>query len=218
PGPVPDRAAEVAGRRAADRRNTGRGRRLGGPVAKAVCRTPSQRFGARPVTDWRPRRSPVDGRSHRRRAPRHPARAPGRVGGAGLHLRAIRQRHRNLADDVRPPGPSARRGGQGSRMTVTTPAATPRFSPGAIVRARGRDWIVLPGSVGDVLRLRPLSGSEEDAALIHLGVEPDVAPATFPRPTPAMEAGQEAALLLRDALVLSLRRGAGPFRSFGNLA
>lgn len=103
-------------------------------------------------------------------------------------------------------------------MTLTTTAATPRFSPGAIVRARGRDWIVLPGSVGDVLRLRPLSGSEEDAALIHLEVEPDVEPATFPRPTPAMEAGQEAALLLRDALLLSLRRGAGPFRSFGNLA
>ena len=103
-------------------------------------------------------------------------------------------------------------------MTVTTTAATPRFSPGAIVRARGRDWIVLPGGTGDVLRLRPLSGSEEDVALIHLGVEPDVQPATFPRPTPDVHASQEAALLLRDALLLSLRRGAGPFRSFGNLA
>ena len=32
------------------------------------------------------------------------------------------------------------------------------------------------------------------------------------------KAGHEAALLLRDALVLSLRRGAGPFRSFGQIA
>jgi superfamily II DNA or RNA helicase len=103
-------------------------------------------------------------------------------------------------------------------MTTTTAPATPRFAPGAIVRARGREWIVLPGGTGDVLLLRPLSGSEEDAALLHLGVEPDVQPASFPRPTADMQASQEAALLLRDALLLSLRRGAGPFRSFGNLA
>lgn len=103
-------------------------------------------------------------------------------------------------------------------MTTTTTPAMPRFAPGSVVRARGRDWIVLPGGTGDVLRLRPLSGSEEDAALLHLGLEPDVEPASFPRPTAEPQAGQEAALLLRDALLLSLRRGAGPFRSFGNLA
>ena len=34
-----------------------------------------------------------------------------------------------------------------------------RFPPGALVRARGREWIVLPGSSVDLLRLRPLSGS-----------------------------------------------------------
>jgi superfamily II DNA or RNA helicase len=69
-----------------------------------------------------------------------------------------------------------------------------------------------------VLRLRPLSGSEEDAALLHTGIEPDIAPATFPPPPVEPQAGQEAMQLLRDALLLSLRRGAGPFRSFGNLA
>lgn len=100
--------------------------------------------------------------------------------------------------------------------TTATPAA--RFAPGSLVRARGREWIVLPGSSGDVLRLRPLSGSEEDAALLHTGLEPDVVPASFPLPDGSRQAGQEAALLLRDALLLSLRRGAGPFRSFGNLA
>src|SRR6185503_12055167 len=45
-----------------------------------------------------------------------------------------------------------------------------------------------------------------------------VGDASFPRPQPAQKAGHDAALLLRDALLLSLRRGAGPFRSFGQIA
>jgi superfamily II DNA or RNA helicase len=45
-----------------------------------------------------------------------------------------------------------------------------------------------------------------------------VADASFPKPDPSQKAGHDAALLLRDALVLSLRRGAGPFRSFGQIA
>jgi len=87
------------------------------------------------------------------------------------------------------------------------------------VRARGREWIVLSGSDAEVLRVRPVSGSEEDQTLIHLGLEVEpVADASFPRPEITQKAGHDAALLLRDALVLSLRRGAGPFRSFGQIA
>jgi superfamily II DNA or RNA helicase len=87
------------------------------------------------------------------------------------------------------------------------------------VRARGREWIVLAGSDAEILRVRPISGSEEDQTFIHVGLEPEpVTDASFPRPDPAQKAGHEAALLLRDALVLSLRRGAGPFRSFGQIA
>lgn len=98
-------------------------------------------------------------------------------------------------------------------MTATT------FGPGALVRARGRDWIVLVGSDTETLRLRPVSGSEEDRTLIHLALEAEpVVEATFPRPDPTQKAGHDAALLLRDALLLSLRRGAGPFRSFGQLS
>lgn len=67
--------------------------------------------------------------------------------------------------------------------------------------------------------MRPVSGSEEDQTYIHMALEPvPVADASFPRPTPSQKAGHDAALLLRDALVLSLRRGAGPFRSFGQIA
>jgi superfamily II DNA or RNA helicase len=78
---------------------------------------------------------------------------------------------------------------------------------------------VLSGSDAEVLRVRPVSGSEEDQTLIHLGLEVEpVADASFPRPEIKQKAGHDAALLLRDALVLSLRRGAGPFRSFGQIA
>lgn len=93
------------------------------------------------------------------------------------------------------------------------------YSPGSLVRARGREWIVLTGSDRETLRVRPVSGSEEDQTLIHVALEAEpVAEATFPRPDPRQKAGHDAALLLRDALLLSLRRGAGPFRSFGQIA
>jgi superfamily II DNA or RNA helicase len=93
------------------------------------------------------------------------------------------------------------------------------YSPGSLVRARGREWIVLAGSDRETLRVRPVSGSEEDQTLIHLALEAErVAEATFPRPDPRQKAGHDAALLLRDALLLSLRRGAGPFRGFGQIA
>jgi superfamily II DNA or RNA helicase len=94
-----------------------------------------------------------------------------------------------------------------------------QFSPGTLIRARGREWIVLVGSDEENLKVRPVSGSEEDVALIHVPLESEpVTDATFPAPTAEQRGGQDAALLLRDALLLSLRRGAGPFRSIGQVA
>lgn len=104
---------------------------------------------------------------------------------------------------------------------MTTPSATNQelYSPGSLVRARGREWIVLTGSDPETLRVRPVSGSEEDGTLIHLALEPEpVCAARFPRPAVAQRASHDAALLLRDALLLSLRRGAGPFRGAGQIA
>jgi superfamily II DNA or RNA helicase len=93
------------------------------------------------------------------------------------------------------------------------------YGPGTLVRARGREWIVLTGSDRDVLRVRPISGTEDDQTLIHVGLEAEpVVHASFPLPALTQKAGHDAALLLRDALLLSLRRGAGPFRSFGQIA
>ena len=70
-----------------------------------------------------------------------------------------------------------------------------------------------------MLRLRPVSGTEEDQTLIHLALEAEpVTDASFPAPLASQKASHDSALLLRDAMVLSLRRGAGPFRSFGQIA
>ncbi len=93
-----------------------------------------------------------------------------------------------------------------------------QFKPGNLVKARGREWVVLPETRPDILKLRPLGGAEQDATLIYLPLEPEApVPATFDLPNPDRPGSQEAALLLRDALRLKLRAGAGPFRSFGNI-
>lgn len=97
--------------------------------------------------------------------------------------------------------------------------AVAEFSPGALVRARGREWVVQPGSDPAALLLRPLGGSDEDATLLLPGLEPHPPePSTFPPPDPARHGNHQAASLLRDAIQLKLRNGAGPFRSFGNIA
>ena len=94
-----------------------------------------------------------------------------------------------------------------------------RFYPGSLVSARGREWIVLPDSDAETLRLRPLGGGERDESLIYLPLERQpVGPATFPWPTISQARNHAASQLLLDALQLKLRSGAGPFRSFGNIA
>jgi len=93
------------------------------------------------------------------------------------------------------------------------------FSPGSLVSARGREWVVLTGSTAESLRVRPITGSDEDQTVICLPLEPEpVHEARFPLPAARQLGGHDAALLLRDALILSLRRGAGPFRSFGQIS
>jgi superfamily II DNA or RNA helicase len=93
------------------------------------------------------------------------------------------------------------------------------FYPGSLVSARGREWIVLPDSTADTLRLRPLGGGERDESLIYVPLEREpIGPATFPWPRPDQAGNHAASQLLMDALQLKLRNGAGPFRSFGNIA
>lgn len=90
------------------------------------------------------------------------------------------------------------------------------FSPGDLVHARGREWIALPSPDPEWLCLRPLSGTEADAQLLHPALEREpVRPSRFDLPGLDDIATQDAARLLSDALHLSMRRGAGPFRSAG---
>lgn len=93
---------------------------------------------------------------------------------------------------------------------------TEQFSPGELIRARGREWVVVEST--HALTIRPLTGSEAGLETIIPEIEADpVTHASFEPPTLAKIGGRDAAQLLRDALRLSLRRGAGPFRSAGRL-
>lgn len=93
------------------------------------------------------------------------------------------------------------------------------FAPGALVRVRGREWVVQNESTPHCLRLRPLGGSQEDVVTLLPALESTaLQPATFPWPSPAQAGNHDAAVLLRDALQLKLRTGCGPFRCFGNIA
>ncbi len=97
--------------------------------------------------------------------------------------------------------------------------ATQNFLPGNLVRARGREWVVQSDSRRDWLRLRPLHGADDETIALIPGLElQPVESATFSWPDPEAAGNHAAALLLRDALRLSLRAGGGPFRSFGNIA
>lgn len=92
------------------------------------------------------------------------------------------------------------------------------FAPGDLVFARGREWVTLPAPDDETLHLRPLSGTEADVQIIHPALEREpVRPARFEIPTADEVATQEGARLLCEALRLSLRRGAGPFRSAARL-
>ena len=96
---------------------------------------------------------------------------------------------------------------------------TVNFAPGDLVRARGREWVALPAPREDILALRPLSGSENDTVILDPSLEiMPVEPARFELPENAVSTVQSKAALLADALRLTLRRGAGPFRSAAQLA
>ncbi|MFI5814556.1 DEAD/DEAH box helicase [Streptomyces sp. NPDC051643] len=91
------------------------------------------------------------------------------------------------------------------------------YTAGSLVAARGREWVVLPESAPDMLVLRPLGGSEDDIAAVFPAFE-EVRPAEFAAPSPADLGDQRAAGLLRTALRIGFRAGAGPFRSLASIA
>ena len=94
------------------------------------------------------------------------------------------------------------------------------FAVGSLVRARGREWVVLPESQGDLLVLRPLRGTEDEVTGILQTLE-TVESAQFGLPDahdPRQIGDYRSARLLRDAVRLGFRSSAGPFRSFAAIA
>jgi superfamily II DNA or RNA helicase len=93
-----------------------------------------------------------------------------------------------------------------------------RYPAGTLVRARDRDWLVLPGAPQEGLLLaRPLGGRDEETTVL-LPEFDDPRPAVFAAPTVDDRGDANRARLLRDALRLSFRATGGPFRCFANLS
>ncbi|XAM01599.1 helicase-related protein [Phycisphaeraceae bacterium D3-23] len=91
------------------------------------------------------------------------------------------------------------------------------YPPGTLVRARDREWVVLPDSDETSLVLRPIGGLDDEVTRLCPSIEP-VFEATFDLPDPARSGNFNSCRLLRDAARLSTRSAAGPFRSFGRVA
>lgn len=90
------------------------------------------------------------------------------------------------------------------------------YAVGALVKARGREWVVLPGSDEEMYLLRPLGGTEDEVAGIYRPLEP-IEPASFDLPDPTRPGDFASCRLLRNAIRLGFRSSAGPFRSFARL-
>jgi superfamily II DNA or RNA helicase len=90
------------------------------------------------------------------------------------------------------------------------------FSTGSLVKARGREWVILPGSDESLLLLRPLGGSDEEIAGVYLPLE-KVESASFDLPDPKLTGDHLSCKMLRNAVRLCSRSSAGPFRSFSKL-
>lgn len=96
-----------------------------------------------------------------------------------------------------------------------------QHKPGTLIRYRDRDWMVLPSDQTDILRIKPLGGSEEEETAVFLPINlpsEKISSANFPEPDPSQLGDFETAKLLFDASRLSFRNSAGPFRCMGKLS
>jgi superfamily II DNA or RNA helicase len=97
------------------------------------------------------------------------------------------------------------------------------FQPGSLVECRGRNWVVLPSSDSDLLRLKPLGAGDHEEMGIWLplgGRDRQVVSSDFANKHPiAKEQIGEltTARHLRDAARFAFRNASGPFRCLGKL-
>ena len=97
-----------------------------------------------------------------------------------------------------------------------SPLNAQELKPGKLVQLRHRKWIVLPTSDPDLLRIKPLGGAEEETTAVYLPFDfenEEVKEYYFPRPEADDLGDLHSAHLLYDAVRLSFRDAAGPFRS-----
>ena len=95
------------------------------------------------------------------------------------------------------------------------------FTPGRLVSFRDRTWIVLPSDEKDVLRIKPLGGSDHEITGIYMPLRisgEELTEDTFPRPTVDDLGSFNTARMLFDASRLSFRNASGPFRCMGKLS
>ncbi len=90
------------------------------------------------------------------------------------------------------------------------------FGVGSLVKARGREWVVLPGSTDALLKIRPLGGSQVEETGLLTSLE-KVESASFGLPDPAQAGDFRSCRLLREAARLAVRSGAGPFRCLARI-
>ncbi|MFA5297585.1 MAG: helicase-related protein [Lutibacter sp.] len=96
-----------------------------------------------------------------------------------------------------------------------------QHQPGTLVHYRKRDWMVLPSDDTDILRIKPLGGSEEEETAVYLPItllNEKITSAHFPEPESTEIGAFETARILFDASRLSFRNAAGPFRCMGKLS
>jgi superfamily II DNA or RNA helicase len=98
----------------------------------------------------------------------------------------------------------------------------PAISVGSIVKCRDREWVVLPSPDDELYLLRPLAGTEQETIGIHYRLETlgldRIEPAHFPLPNMDQAGDAVSVELLFNAARLTLRDGAGPFRSLGHIS
>jgi len=95
------------------------------------------------------------------------------------------------------------------------------WQPGKLVSLRGREWVVLPSDIPDLLVVKPLGGSDEESTGIYLplGIDEDTPEdAQFEYPSSLDLGDISTARFLYDAARLAFRHGAGPFRCFAKLS
>ncbi len=87
---------------------------------------------------------------------------------------------------------------------------------GDIVTARGREWVVQPGSTPQLLVLQPLGGNPAETTALLPAIEP-VRQARFDPPTSDQMGDHGSAWLMRAAARIGNPNATGPFRCLGRI-